>query len=278
MIKVKNLDFSYRAKRHIFRDLSLSVDAGQICGLLGSNGIGKSTLLKLLSGLLTPNCGSVTTLGEEAQQRTLSMLQEIAYLPEEFSLPNIRVKDWVAVTAPFYGSFDHAFFAKAMGEFEVNEGEKFGSLSMGQRKKVLIAFAMACGTSLLLLDEPTNGLDITSKQTFRRLLAEWATPTRTAIISTHQVKDVENLLDHIIILDSKGVVVDASTYDISSRLRFAIESSPEGAIYSQPALGGYATVSENTTESESNIDIELLFGAATKEPQRVRSILNPSTK
>ena len=278
MIKVKNLDFSYREKRHIFRDLSLSVDAGQICGLLGSNGIGKSTLLKLLSGLLTPNCGSVTTLGEEAQQRTLSMLQEIAYLPEEFSLPNIRVKDWVAVTAPFYGSFDHAFFAKAMDEFEVNEGEKFGSLSMGQRKKVLIAFAMACGTSLLLLDEPTNGLDITSKQTFRRLLAEWATPSRTAIISTHQVKDVENLLDHIIILDSKGVVVDASTYDISRHLRFAIESSPEGALYSQPALGGYATVSENTTESESNIDIELLFGAATKEPQRVRSILNPSTK
>ncbi|MBQ8271754.1 MAG: ABC transporter ATP-binding protein [Tidjanibacter sp.] len=278
MIKVKNLEFSYRAKRHIFRDLSLSVDAGQICGLLGSNGIGKSTLLKLLSGLLTPNCGSVTTLGEEAQQRTLSMLQEIAYLPEEFSLPNIRVKDWVAVTTPFYGSFDHAFFAKAMGEFEVNEGEKFGSLSMGQRKKVLIAFAMACSTSLLLLDEPTNGLDITSKQTFRRLLAEWATPSRTAIISTHQVKDVENLLDHIIILDSKGMVVDASTYDISRYLRFAIESSPEGAIYSQPALGGYATVSENTTESESNIDIELLFGAATKEPQRVRSILNPSTK
>lgn len=278
MIKVKNLDFSYRAKRHIFRDLSLSVDAGQICGLLGSNGIGKSTLLKLLSGLLTPNGGSVTTLGAEAQQRTLAMLQEIAYLPEEFSLPNIRVKDWVAVTAPFYGSFDHAFFAKAMREFEVNEGEKFGSLSMGQRKKVLISFAMACGTSLLLLDEPTNGLDITSKQTFRRLLAEWATPSRTAIISTHQVKDVENLLDYIVILDNNGVVVDASTYDISRHLRFAIESSPEGAIYSQPALGGYATVRENTTESESNIDIELLFGAATKEPKRVKSILNPSTK
>ena len=204
MIKVKNLDFSYRAKRHIFRDLSLSVDAGQICGLLGSNGIGKSTLLKLIGGLLTPNSGSVEVQGSEAQRHSLATLQNIAYLPEEFSLPNIRVKDWVAVTAPFYGSFDHAFFAKAMGEFEVNEGEKFGSLSMGQRKKVLIAFAMACGTSLLLLDEPTNGLDITSKQTFRRLLAEWATPSRTAIISTHQVKDVENLLDHIIILDKLG--------------------------------------------------------------------------
>lgn len=278
MIKVKNLYFRYRGGRTIFRELSLSVGAGQICGVLGSNGIGKSTLLKLLCGVLTPKGGSVVTLGAEAQKHSLAMLENIAYLPEEFSLPNIPVKSWVAVTAPFYGAFDHDFFAKAMSEFEVQESEKFGSLSMGQRKKVLIAFALACSTSLLFLDEPTNGLDITSKQTFRRLLAEWATPTRTAIISTHQVKDVENLLDHIVILDNSGVVLDASTYDISSHLRFAIENSPEGAIYSQPALGGYATVRENTTESESNIDIELLFGAATKESERVSSILNPSTK
>lgn len=278
MIKVKNLSFRYRGKHSVFRDFDLSVEEGKICGLLGSNGIGKSTLLKLISGLLSPNSGSVEVLGTEAQKHTLPMLQNIAYLPEEFSLPNIPVKNWVAVTAPFYDSFDHNFFAKALDDFEVSMSEKFGSLSMGQRKKVLIAFAMACSTPLLLLDEPTNGLDITSKQTFRRLLAEWATPSRTAIISTHQVKDVENLLDHIVILDTKGVVVDASTYDISRRLRFAIESTSEGAIYSQPALGGYATVSKNTTESESNIDIELLFGAATREREKIQSILNPSTK
>lgn len=278
MIKVKNLSFRYRAKHSIFRDLSLTIEAGQIYGLLGGNGIGKSTLLKLVSGLLRPTEGSVEVLGTEAQQSTLPMLQHLAYVPEEFSLPNISVEKWVAATAPFYKEFDHAFFAKAMGEFDVPMNEKFSSLSMGGRKKVLIAFAMACGTTLLLLDEPTNGLDITSKQTFRRLVAEWMTPSRTAIISTHQVKDVENLLDHIVILDKKGVVVDASTYDISRRLRFAIESSAEGALYSQPALGGYATVVENTSESESNIDIELLFGAATKERERVKSILNPSTK
>lgn len=278
MIKVKNLNFNYRGKKQIFRDLSLSVEAGQICGLLGRNGIGKSTLLKLLSGLLTPNSGSVETFGSEAQRHTYTMLQNITYVPEEFSFPNISVKEWVAATAPFYPSFDHDFFAKAMGEFEVTTSEKFGSLSMGQRKKVLLAFAMASSTPLLLLDEPTNGLDITSKQTFRRLVAEWATPQRTAIISTHQVNDLENLLDYIVILDNEGVVVDASTYDISRRLRFAVENSNEGAIYSQPTLGGYATVSENTTLDESNINIELLFGAACKEPQRVKSILNPSTK
>ena len=149
---------------------------------------------------------------------------------------------------------------------------------MGGRKKVCIAFAMACGTSLLLLDEPTNGLDITSKAVFRRLLAEWATPSRTAIISTHQVKDVENLLDHIVIIDHNGSIVDASTYEISHRLKFAVESSAEGALYSQPTLGGWATVSENTTNSESNIDLELLFGAATTHREEIKSILNPSTK
>lgn len=278
MINAKNLTFSYRGKGQIFRDLTLSIERGRICGLLGSNGIGKSTLLKLLSGLLTPTGGTITTLGHKAQDHNQQMLSQIAYLPEEFALPNISADRWVAATAPFYKGFDHTFFREATSEFQVDTSAKFGSLSMGQRKKVLIAFAMACSTPLLLLDEPTNGLDITSKQVFRRLVAKWATEERTVIISTHQVKDVENLLDHIIILDRKGVVVDASTYEISSRLRFSVESSAEGALYSQPSLGGYAVVAPNTTNSESNIDIELLFGAATHKPNEIRSILNPSTK
>jgi ABC-2 type transport system ATP-binding protein len=278
MINAKNLTFSYRGKGQIFRDLTLTIERGRICGLLGSNGIGKSTLLKLLSGLLTPTGGTITTLGHKAQDHNQQMLSQIAYLPEEFALPNISADRWVSATAPFYKGFDHTFFHEATSEFQVDTSAKFGSLSMGQLKKVLIAFAMACSTPLLLLDEPTNGLDITSKQVFRRLVAKWATEERTVIISTHQVKDVENLLDHIIILDSKGVVVDASTYEISSRLRFSVESSAEGALYSQPSLGGYAVVAPNTTDSESNIDIELLFGAATHKPNEIRSILNPSTK
>lgn len=278
MITVKNLTYSYRGKGHILRDLSFFAGEGRICGLLGSNGIGKSTLLKLISGVLRPKSGSVSVLGHEACKREWSMLSQIAYLPEEFSLPNIRVEEWVATTAPFYPNFSHDFFLEALREFSVEQGVKFGAMSMGQRKKVLISFAMACCTPLLLLDEPTNGLDIPSKQTFRRLVAKWATPERTVIISTHQVKDVENLLDHIVILDKKGVVVDASTYEISSRLRFAVESTPEGALYSQPALGGYAVVAKNTTSEENNVDIELLFGAAITKPEELKSILNPSTK
>ncbi len=278
MITVKNLTFGYRGKGHIYRDLSLDIQSGRIYGLLGSNGVGKSTLLKLISGLLRPQQGSLTLFGCEASDGGVAMLSEVAFLPEEFALPNIVVSKWVDVTAPFYPNFDHSFFASALSEFEVEPSVKFGSMSMGQRKKVLIAFSMACGTRLLIMDEPTNGLDITSKQTFRRLLAGWATPERTAIISTHQVKDVENLLDHIIILDRKGVACDASTYEISQRLSFSIESSPEGAIYSQPALGGYAVVKENSSGSESNVEIELLYGAVTKERERVRTILNPPTK
>lgn len=278
MIKVKNLSFRYRGKRHIYRDFSLCIEAGRIYGLLGANGTGKSTLLKLICGTLTPESGKVEVLGVDAHKSTLPTLSSIAFVPEEFSLPNITTSEYIRITAPFYSSFDHDFVAKALREFGVDASLKLGALSMGGRKKVLIAFAMACCTPILILDEPTNGLDIPSKQTFRRLLAEWATPERTAIISTHQVKDVENLLDHIAIIDTKGLIMNASTYEISSRLRFAIEQSPEDAIYSQPALGGYATVRPNTTSAESNIDLELLFGAATQERKRVQSILNPSTK
>ena len=278
MINVKNLTFGYRGRARLYNDFSLSLGAGRIYGLLGSNGTGKSTLLKLICGVLTPKSGSVEVGGKHSNARNIETLRTIAIVPEEFSLPNVSVEEYARLTAPFYPTFDHNFFRKALAEFGVEGSQKFGRMSMGQRKKGLIAFAMACGTPILILDEPTNGLDITSKITFRRLLAEWATPERTAIISTHQVKDVENLLDHIVIIDHRGLVLDAPTYEISSRLRFSVEANAEGALYSQPSLGGYSTVRENTTAEESNIDIEMLFGAATSAPAELQRILNPSTK
>lgn len=278
MIKVKNLTFRYRGKGHIYRDFSLGIETGRIYGLLGANGTGKSTLLNLFAGALTPESGEVEVLGYRSSERKVSMLASLAMVPEEFSLPNITTSDYISLTAPFYPAFDHDFMTRALSEFGIDASVKLGSLSMGGRKKMLIAFAMACGTPLLLLDEPTNGLDIPSKAVFRRLLAEWATPERTAIISTHQVKDVENLLDHIVIIDRRGLIVDASTYAICRRLHFAVESSAEGALYSTPSLGGYATVRPNTSSAESNIDLELLFGAATTKREEIRSILNSPTK
>lgn len=278
MIKVKNLTFRYRGKRHIYRDFSLAIESGRIYGLLGANGTGKSTLLNLFAGALTPVSGEVEVLGYRSSERRVAMLSSLAIVPEEFSLPNITTSEYIRLTAPFYPAFDHDFMAKALSDFGIDAAVKLGSLSMGGRKKVLIAFAMACGTPLLLLDEPTNGLDIPSKAVFRRLLAEWATPERTAIISTHQVKDVENLLDHIVIIDHRGLIVDASTYDICRRLHFAIESSAEGALYSTPSLGGFATVRTNTASTESNLDLELLFGVATSKREEIKSILNSPNK
>lgn len=278
MITVKNLTFRYRGKRHIYRDFSLSIEKGRIYGLLGANGTGKSTLLKLLAGVLTPNEGEVEVLGYKSSERRVAMMSSLAILPEEMDIPNITTSEYRRITAPFYPAFDHDFFERALAEFRVDPAVKLKNLSMGGLKKMLIAFTMSCGTQLLLLDEPTNGLDIPSKAVFRRLLAEWATPERTAIISTHQVKDVENLLDHIVIIDNRGIVLDASTYDICQRLYFAIESNADRALYSIPSLGGYATVRPNTTDAESNIDIELLFGVATAQREEIKRILNPSNK
>lgn len=277
MIKAKNLYFHFRGKMHIFRDFSLEVPRGQIYGLLGANGTGKSTLLKLIAGTLTPTAGSMRLLDQESSQRNLTTLQSIAFVPEEFTMPNISVAQFERLRAPFYPTYDHALFIRALKEFGVEPDSRLSSLSMGERKKAYIAFAMACNTQLLLLDEPTNGLDITSKSVFRRLLAEWASPERTAIISTHQVKDVENLLDHITIIDKKGVVVDASTYDICQRLKFSIEPTKSHAIYAESTLGGYACIVKNSANQESHIDIELLFAAATAKRQEMKSILNPST-
>lgn len=278
MITAKNLSFRYHGRTNLYQDFSLRIERGHIVGLLGTNGTGKSTLLKLICGVLSPDSGTLQVAGIDTHQLALPTLRSIAVVPEELELPNIPIESFVRHTAPFYPNFDHAFFADALSRFGIAPSERLGALSMGQRKKSYIAFAMACGTSLLLLDEPTNGLDIPSKTTLRRLLAEWATPERTVIISTHQVKDVENLIDHIVIIDHKGLVVDASTEHIAERLHFGVAPTAEGAIYSQSALGGVAVVKANDSHAESNIDIELLFNAATAEREAIRTILNPSTK
>lgn len=273
MVTVDNILFAYPRGGWLFRNFSLNLAEGHIVGLLGANSTGKSTLLKLICGLLEPQSGSVQIDGTRAFDRSVATLTKIAVVPEEFVLPNISILDYARANAPFYPHFDHAQMVAALEAFEVDTTKRLEAMSMGQRKKALLSFAMACNTDYLLLDEPTNGLDIPSKGVFRRLLAAWATPERTAIVSTHQVKDVENLIDHIVMIDRKGLVIDASTYDISQKLCFESRPTREGALYAEQSVTGYSVVVPNTTGYESDIDIELLFGAAQAARAEVKELL-----
>ena len=269
MITLKNIEFSYSKTKKLFSGLSWEVEKGFVYGLLGKNGAGKTTLMKILSGLLYPDGGLVSVDGFEPSKRYPSFLSKFIMIPEEFSLPSMSISNYEKIYAPFYANFDHSAFNKYLEEFELADLKHYNlnNLSYGQKKKVLISFAFASGTDILIMDEPTNGLDIPSKSIFRKLCIEAMDTNRTFIISTHQVKDVERIIDRITIIENGNIISDEKTEDISVKYSFRfVEELPEaGVLYSEKSLGGYKIMTANTDGYPSAIDIELYFNAIIKQ-------------
>lgn len=266
MIDVKNLSFNYQGSRHmVFSDFNLHLDAGRIYGLLGKNGTGKSTLLYLISGLLRPNHGTVEVNGWESRLRKPEMLQDVFIVPEEYAMPDMSFKEFKRTMHDFYPKFSDKVLAQCLADFEMPAEPNLKELSMGMKKKVYMSFALATGTSLLMMDEPTNGLDIPSKALFRKVIANYMTDERTLIISTHQVHDIETLLDHVIIIDQSRVLLNSSIADLSNRYAFRYLSPQEmddSVLYAEPTLQGNAVIMQRGDGEETQVNLELLFNAA----------------
>lgn len=263
MIKVKNLTYAYsRKKWPVLRDVSLEIQPGKVYGLLGKNGVGKSTLLYLMAGLLTPMKGVVTMDGTDVRRRLPSTLADIFLMPEEVVLPSMKLEEFVKLNAPLYPRFSEEDMARNLEIFDVERDVNLGELSMGQKKKVYMSFALACNTQVLLMDEPTNGLDIPGKEAFRRFVAGSMNDERAIVISTHQVRDLEQLLDHIVILDDAKVILDRSIPEIAEKLKFTLTDSPEvikSALLAVPSVGGVKVVTQNEDGDETEPDVEMLF-------------------
>lgn len=281
MLKVENLTFSYRRKaRPVLVDFSLDVDAGGVYGLLGRNGAGKSTLLYLIAGLLTPKSGRVLFRDTDTRRRLPATLSDIFIVPEEFSLPRIPLRDYMKANAPLYPRFSEDDLRRHLSTFDMNPDLNLGALSMGQKKKAFMSFALACNTSLLLMDEPTNGLDIPGKSAFRRFIAQNMTDERSIIISTHQVRDIDRLLDHVIIMDNSSVLLNRRVDAITSRLKFLTTDSRElisGALYAQPSLDGTSIVVTNDDGDDTELNLESLFELALARPELIRNMFNHNT-
>ena len=278
MISFNQLGFRYRLGSQVFRDFSMTLSPGHVYGVLGENGVGKSTLMKLASGVLIPTAGSVTIDGREASLREEATMAKIIYLPEEFSLPALTLDEFRKVTTPFYPSFSDESFEECCRVLDVVRDRRLDKLSMGQRKRAYLAFAFACRAEWLLLDEPTNGLDVAAKEAFRRLVARYIDEGQSIIISTHSVREIDSLIDHLIILDRKGIVLDASIGEIGSRLRFGRCSAEEEPLYSESTLAGTSGVVVNTTDEEGPVDIEMLFMASLRSTERLRRLFNTKTE
>ncbi|MCH4148297.1 MAG: ABC transporter ATP-binding protein [Prevotella sp.] len=269
MLEVENVTFSYSDKSHpVFKDISLSLSEGNIYGLLGKNGMGKSTLLYLMSGLLRPQKGRVEFLGKPVVRHNSLVLQELYIVPEEFDFPQLNLEQIVAMHADFYPHFSKEVFLQCLSDLDLKSNSKLKNLSMGQKKKVKVSLALASGASLLLMDEPTNGLDISSKSLFRKAIATYLGEQSTLIIATHQVHDVESMLEHLIILDEGKVLMNEAVGDLTKKYCFSFSQAQEkysDAIYSEPSLQGNAVIRKRTPQDEETaLNLELLFNAVTK--------------
>ena len=277
MIEIKNLSFAYDKKQPVLRSLNLNIHEGGIYGLLGQNGVGKSTLLHLLCGLLTPSDGEILFDGENVRLRRPATLSETFIVPEEFSLPAITMAQYCKINAPFYPKFSIDDLKDNLALFDLNVNDNLATLSMGQKKKAFMCFALACNTKLLIMDEPTNGLDIPSKVQFRRFIASHMSDDRIIIISTHQVHDIELLLDHVIILDSHDVVLDSAMCNISSKIYFTLTppNDPETIIYQRKVFGATAYICmKNRDDPETEINLETLYLLCCEYPEKIKDILS----
>lgn len=270
MITIQNLHFNYgKSAYKVFEDFTLNIPNGKIIGLLGRNSTGKSTLLYLISGLLRPNQGMMLVDGYVSQDRHPEMLQDIMIVPEEIDLPAVSFKDFIRTNRVYYPNFSEEVLHQVLRDFDIPAEFNLTALSMGQKKKVFMAFALATCTKYLLMDEPTNGLDIPSKMQFRRTLASQMNENRTIIVSTHQVHDVEQLIDHVVLIEGTHLLVDNSTTELSKLLRF--EQRPYGAplddaLYVEPSLSGSAVITPTKGREETPINLELLFNAIVQYP------------
>ena len=277
MIHLDHVSFGYSKHKMLFDNLSMRLEPGHIYGLLGKNGAGKSSLLRNIAGLLFPLKGKIDVNGYEPRNRQPSFLQDLFFIPEEIYLPSVTINQYLNTLAPFYPKFDEQQFRHYIKEFDIPEHNKLTGMSYGQKKKVLTAFALATNTKVLLMDEPTNGLDIPSKSQFRKIVSSALEPDRLILISTHQVRDLDNLIDSIIILEDSEILIQHSLDVVSERLYFGTLSTilnDSNVLYSEPSLRGYKAVTENLEQEESRVDLEQLFNAVIENPARIKQIFN----
>lgn len=272
MITIENTSYGYKSNPLIFNNISLEIGNG-IYGLLGENGVGKTTLMHLICGLLFPKNGKCSIDGRNTAERQSEGLARYFFLPEELQMPTESIASFAARHSVFYPHFNQEEFKLNLEELKINRKQKLSSVSYGQQKKAMLAYAFALHTPYTLLDEPTNGLDITSRQALKRIISRSMDDESTLLISTHQAHDFENLLDHLIILGKGEILLNRSLDEISNRLLFArTDILPEESIYSEENLSGYFSIIPNEDGEENTPDIELLYKAVLQQPEKIQSM------
>lgn len=272
MLKVEDMTFSYKRNEYLLNRLNFDITPGGVYGLLGKNGSGKSTLLYLMTGLMFPKIGHIYIDGVESRKRLPDMLSQLYLLPEEYDVPATSVDEFIKRNAVFYPRFSREDFDRYMDIFDLESVKNMQRVSMGQKKKYLVSFALATNTALLFMDEPTNGMDIPSKSQFRKAIALGMSDERSIVISTHQVRDLESMIDRVLILHNHSMLLNESTLRIAEKLEFVNTTDKEeldGCIYSAFTPAGFVGVRPNVAGVETFVDLEVLFNAIITNPETI---------
>lgn len=272
MIRIEKLGFSY-GQVPVLKNITMNLEPGKIYGLLGENGVGKTTLLTLLAGLKKPLQGSIDIDGSAPYSRAPQVLENQFYLADEMLPVPMKAAEYARITGEFWPNYKQDTFEEIMDLFENTSDKKMSEMSTGQLKKTYISLALALGCKYLFLDEPTNGLDIPSKAQFRSALMKYTGEDSTIVISTHQVRDLENIIDPIIILDRQDVLLNASLEEISRKLYFdyGTQLHPE-SLYSEQLPGGFIQVYPNAEGADSKVNIEALFNAVHHNKEFIKGL------
>lgn len=272
MIRIEKLGFSY-GQVPVLKNITMNLEPGKIYGLLGENGVGKTTLLTLLAGLKKPLQGNIDIDGSTPYSRAPQVLENQFYLADEMLPVPMKAAEYARITGEFWPNYKQDTFEEIMELFENTSDKKMNEMSTGQLKKTYISLALALGCKYLFLDEPTNGLDIPSKAQFRSALMKYTGEDSTIVISTHQVRDLENIIDPIIILDRQDVLLNASLEEISRKLYFdyGTQLHPE-SLYSEQLPGSFIQVYPNAEGADSKVNIEALFNAVHHNKEFIKGL------
>ncbi|MGY5353148.1 ABC transporter ATP-binding protein [Wenyingzhuangia sp. IMCC45533] len=276
MIQFQNFNFYYHPKKDLLKNINLNLESGKVYGLFGKNGSGKTTFVKAMVGLVFPKEGQVQINKFVPKERTPEFLSSIYYLPEEFELPKLSIKHFVALFSSYYPNFLQDDFEDYLSRFEVSFDDEPHKLSFGQQKKMMISFALACNTKFLILDEPTNGLDVPSKNQFKKMIASAITDEKTIFITTHQAKDLENILDHLLVLDHTEFILNSSFHEISRKIKctFSPNKPTKKCLGYSASAGGYLVLEENIEDADTLVQLELLINSVLDYPNDFKDLFS----
>ena len=206
-----DLHKSYGGSSPVLTGLNCSLPSGKIVGLLGPNGCGKSTLMKLISGILTPDSGEILICGQPRSEATNAL---ISYLPERTYFNSwMRVNELVDFFADFYTDFDATLARKMLVDLDINADAKLKTLSKGTKEKVQLIMVMARRARLYLLDEPIAGVDPAARDYIMQTIIGNYNPEATVVITTHLIYDIEPILDEFAFMGYGGQILLAGNCD-----------------------------------------------------------------